>query len=264
MTMESEENELEIALRRAYEEPAHRPEFYKTLLDSTVWVLGYVPGMKKGRTLLHAGKLLMIEPWQREDGKHVIPFFSSIPALQRSHESNHRGFTLKGRGLFQSMPHTHFVLNPNSRYYREFHPEEVASILSTGVPQAPELIQIQRDTAIHLEQPNEEPVKLIAALSLLLAKHSNVHAARLALMTVLDQPSSQSLIVGILGDDNMDKVSIEASSVIADTKPPGIPFDIAILKTGEKGLMDYFLTIKPFYERSWGAKLNSCIGSGRA
>ena len=55
----SQENPLETSLRLAADEPAHRPEFYRTLLDSTVYILG-TAGAAQGHVNLEAGSLSLI------------------------------------------------------------------------------------------------------------------------------------------------------------------------------------------------------------
>ena len=41
--MSESKNELETLLEKAATEPAHRPAFFRTLLESTVWVPGTAP-----------------------------------------------------------------------------------------------------------------------------------------------------------------------------------------------------------------------------
>lgn len=262
--MHGQDNELEFALKRAHEDPAHRPEFYRTLMDSNIWVLGYIPGMKKGQTLLHTGEQLMIEQWQREDGKHVIPFFSSIPALQRAHESNHRGFTLRGQGLFQTMPGAHFVLNPNSSYYWEFHPEEVACLLKNGMTHVPEVRVLNEPRRIQLKAPEEYPAEMVASLSVLLAKYQPIQRAYVALMTELDPTPSNVLIVGLLANNDVDVVIQDMGAVIAITKPKQIPVDIVSIKLGECVFGKYFENTVPFYDARWREHLSSHSLKGHA
>lgn len=68
------ENPLETSLRLAADEPAHRPEFFKTLLNSPVYILG-TTGTADGLVNLEAGSNVSIAHWQKADGTSVIPFF---------------------------------------------------------------------------------------------------------------------------------------------------------------------------------------------
>jgi hypothetical protein len=62
-----QENELERALRLAADEPAHRPEFYRTLLKSKVYVLGKVGTGEVKRAFL----ALMHDP-SMDEKPHIV------------------------------------------------------------------------------------------------------------------------------------------------------------------------------------------------
>jgi hypothetical protein len=63
----------------------------------------------------------------------------------------------------------------------------------------------------------------------------------------------------------LERANQEAGSVAADTAPKGQPVDFVKVVAGDEGLSSYiFKSVKPFYERSWGSKLKSIFGSGRA
>ncbi|WRH90284.1 SseB family protein [Pseudomonas fluorescens] len=68
------ENLLEKSLKLAADEPAHRPEFFNTLLNSNVYILG-TAGEADGHVNLQAGSNISIAHWQKPDGTPVIPFF---------------------------------------------------------------------------------------------------------------------------------------------------------------------------------------------
>ena len=72
--MSETKNELEILLEQAATEPAHRPAFFRTLLESTVWVPGTAA---EGETVVE-DSALDLQHWEKEDGSTVIPFFTSL------------------------------------------------------------------------------------------------------------------------------------------------------------------------------------------
>lgn len=71
--MSETKNELEILLEKAATEPAHRPAFFRTLLESTVWV----PGSAAEGEAIVEDSALDLQHWEKEDGTTVIPFFTS-------------------------------------------------------------------------------------------------------------------------------------------------------------------------------------------
>lgn len=259
------ENELEVALRRAADEPAARPEFYKLLVESKIFILGQSDSAGDGDSMIPAGSKLAIVNWHRQDGSPVIPFFTSLPALQRAIEEEQPYVALPARSFFEITQGASLVLNPKSPYGKEFYPQEISAILSTGTNHVPEQRVVQKETRVLLGQPKNYPSEMVSAITLLLAKHPNVKAAYLALMNQPNSTPAQSLVVGIEGDGMLEEVIRQVGSVAADTRPAEFPVDLVHVKPGEPGLSEYFLSsTKPFYERSWGAKIKSAFGWGRA
>lgn len=255
------ENELETALRRAADEPATRPDFYRLLVESQVFILGKSDSASEGDSMIPAGSNLAIVNWQRQDGSPVIPFFTSLSALQRAIEEEQPYVALPARALFEITQGASFFLNPRSAYGKEFYPQEISAILSTGTNHVPDRRVVQKETRVLLGQPKIYPSEMVGAITLLLAKHPNVKAAYLALMSQPDAAPMQSLVIGIEGDGDLEDAIRQVGSVAGDTRPREFPVDLVQVKSGESGLSEYFLnSTKPFYERSWGAKIKSSFG----
>ncbi|VFS63970.1 enhanced serine sensitivity protein SseB [Kluyvera cryocrescens] len=69
-TMSETKNELETLLEQAATEPAHRPAFFRTLLESTVWV----PGTAADDQQVVDDSALELQHWEKDDGTSVYPF----------------------------------------------------------------------------------------------------------------------------------------------------------------------------------------------
>ena len=208
---------------------------------------------------------IFIIKWKDQKGKPVIPFFTSLSALQKAIKEEQPFIELKARDLFELTQGSDLVLNPNLPYGKEFRAEEIQTLLKTGTNSAPERRVVQRDTQVFLGQPKNYPSEMISAITSLLAKHSNVKAAYLALMNQPDVTPSTSLVIGLDGDEKMEDVIREVGTVAADTRPRELPVDLIQIRRGEAGLSEYMLnSTKPFFERSWGAKLKLAFGRGRA
>ena len=74
--MSETKNELKTLLEQAATEPAHRPAFFRTLLESTVWVPGTAA---EGEQVVEDSALDLLH-WEKDDGTSVIPFFTSLEA----------------------------------------------------------------------------------------------------------------------------------------------------------------------------------------
>lgn len=257
-------NDLEVALARAATEPADRPEFYRVLLASEVFVLGHTESKGEGRVTVPSGEKLSIVNWEKADGTPVIPFFASLEALRRAIKEEQSYVALPARSLFEVTAGATLVLNPASSHVKEFFPNEIEALLTTGMNQAPQTRVVQKATQVLLGQPANYPTEMVSALTILLAKHRGVKAAYLCLMHDASTQEKPSLVVGFEGE-GLERAMQEAGSVAADTAPKGQPVDFIKVVVGDKGLSSYFIeSVKPFYERSWGSKLKSIFGSGRA
>jgi hypothetical protein len=256
--MQDSQDPLEVALARAADEPASRPEFYRILLDSEIYVIGHTEAPGDGRTTLPAGAKLSIVSWENKDGTPITPFFSSLEALQRSLQEETRFLSMPARSFFEITRGATLVLNPASGYGKEFLPNEIEALLATGVNHVATERVVEAATQVLLGQPANYPSEMVASLTALLARHPNIKAAYLCLMQDRSSMPSPTLVVGIEGHGDVRAAIREAGSVAADTAPRGEPVDFAEIKRGSGGISDYFIaSVQPFYERTWGAKLRS-------
>lgn len=84
--MSETKNELEILLEKAATEPAHRPAFFRTLLESTVWV----PGSAAEGEAIVEDSALDLQHWEKEDGTTVIPSLLLWRRCSRPWKTNRR------------------------------------------------------------------------------------------------------------------------------------------------------------------------------
>ena len=254
-------NPLEAALARAATDPAARPEFYRLLLDSEVLVLGHMDGQQGVKTV-EAGAKLSIATWQKEDGAPMIPFFSSLSALQRAIREEQSFLQLPSRALFETTRGANLVLNPSGPHGKEFFAEEIDSLLTSGMNQVAQTRIVEKPTQVLLGQPVDYPTAMVEALSRLFARHAGVKAAYVCLMHDAESQEKPHLVVGIQCDTGFEAALREAGVVAADTAAQGEPVDIVRVEKTDSGLSDYFLTTKPFYTRSWRTKFGSVFGAG--
>lgn len=256
---------LESALQSAADDPAMRPDFYRLLLDSVVFVIGGTAQGSPGKRTLSAREKINIQSWERSDGTPVIPFFTSLSALQQAIEEPADYLGLPARSLFEVTKGATLVLNPKLEYGREFHPQEVDALLAEGVPRLGEQRVVQKETKVFLGQPQVYPSRMVDALTTFLAKRSQVKAAYLQLMHDPSKDAKPHLVIGFDAEGDVELLFREAGTVAADTAPNGDPVDFYRVVPGDRGLSEYFLeNVKPFYERSWGARLKGILGIGQA
>lgn len=258
-------NELEERLMQAANDPASRPDFYKTLLASDVFVIGSTDSGGEGVTTLPTGAKLSIVNWEKKDGTRVIPFFTSLETLQRALKEESRYVSLPAKSFFELTKGSFLVLNPASPYGKEFFPNEVQALLETGMNRAPQTRVVQKETRVLLGQPANYPSEMVTALTSLLSKRPAVKAAYLCQMVDPTVSKEPVLVVGFEGDGDLGEAMKDAGFVVADTAPKGRPVDFVIVKSGEPGLSGYMLgSVKPFYERSRSNKIRSLFSFRKA
>jgi len=256
------ENKLERALKRAGDDPASRPDFYRILLDSEVYAIGHSDSPSKGHAEISAGGKLSIATWEKNDGTAITPFFTSLETLRLSLKQKTSFLAMPAKNFLKIMKGKSLILNPSSAYSKEFFPSEVEALLSSGVNHvAPERI-VQEATQVLLGQPANYPTRMVTALKAFLPRHPNIHAAHLCLMQELDANATPSLIVGFKGSGNVKFAMKEAGAVAADTAQPGTPLNFMEIIEGESGISAHLLSVDAFYQRKWTAKLKSLL-SGR-
>lgn len=260
-----DENALEKSLRLAASEPAHRPEFCRLLLASTVFVLGSSDQATEGKETLQAGAKIQIQNWAKSDGSPIIPFFSSLGALQRAIEQQTKYMALPAKSLFEMTRGSYLVLNPKSDYGKEFIPAEVEALLSDGVSNLPERRVITEATKVLMGQPANYPSAMVSSLTTLFSKHKNVKSAYLILMHDTSRDKVPHLVVGIETEGHFEEAVRDAGVVASATSGKNESVDFIQIKYGEAGVCEYMIkNVKPFYERSWGIKLKSLITTGKA
>jgi hypothetical protein len=260
------ENELERLLKLAVSEPAHRPAFFRELLDATVLILGDSEQVQQGGDItLNADTPVNIQHWEKQDGGSIIPFFTSVDVLQKAVEDEQPFIAMPARVLFEITQGADLFLNPKAEYGKEFYPEEVAMLLATGGVSKPAERYIDKDTQILLGQPEEYPSAMIDALTTLFSQRKPVRRAFLALMHDQAVDEKPNLLIGLEVDGEQGDIEAlinEAGSVASETVPNDEPVDFCLVSEKERGVSHYLIThTQPFYQRRWGSWLRNIIPS---
>lgn len=247
--MPDQENLLERALRLAASEAAFIPEFYGTLLDADVFVVGRTELDADGHTVdvvAKPGSHLHIQTARHPDGAEVIPFFSSLPALRRHIAEETTYLRLAARDLFEMTLGQDLVLNPGSDHQKAFTAFEIDDLLRHGLPRSGDRQVIGKETSVLLGQPAEYPHDITETLSRYFETEPRVTAAYLALMQIPDRDRTPGLCVGIVCDPaQFDAISPAVglaaahltsddrllSICLVDPKTPGTPGDYMLEET---------------------------------
>ena len=254
------DNPLELALKRAAGEPAHRPAFFNLLLESTVLVLGESgDGWIAGAARQDGEQPVTLQHWEKPDGTTAIPFFTSLEALQQAVSEPQPFLALPTRTLFAMTAGAELFLNPKLPYGKEFGPDEITALMMNGGDALTEREILEGEMRFTLSDPEEKPAQMIASLNQLLADYKQVRRA--FMVQIRDEPQDPPhWLIGLECDGNAGAEDIieAVGQVATDTAPDEQPVDLCLVGQDEPGISHYFIHhIAPFYERKWGSWLRT-------
>lgn len=251
------ENKLETLLRLAATEPAHRPEFYQLLLESPLWVLGHTDNGVDGEQQVESGSAITLQHWETASQQTTIPVFTSLEAMQQSIDEDESFLQLAARDLFEMTLGEVLILNPDATYSKELLPEEISALLQDETIRS-NMERVQTSASeFSMSEPDSYPDVLVDSLTTLFSKHRPVEAAYLAVIEENAAGSIPNLIIGLLGEGDLEKIIHEAGLVAMDTTVDEEFIDFIIIDEQDSGISQYFLQQgKPFYERRWGARMD--------
>ena len=242
------QNDLEQSLLRASTAPECRPQFYRDLLKSDLFVVqDGPPPLDAGKSVLESGMKLRIMPIEWE-GRPYLPVFSSPLRLQAvlTHEASYLG--LNAAVLMKITKGADLLLNFGSECGKVLEKDEIAALLS-GEMFEPAARVIKEDTNVLLGEPARYPAALVEALAAYFKTIPEVEKAYLA--HILDPSEAQKghTLIALQVKGDWDKVRAGVGPVISGIEIPDPPVDMMRI-TGQGGLEDYFTqSAKPFYRR---------------
>lgn len=249
--MSETKNELETLLEKAATEPGHRPAFFRTLLEATVWVPG---AAAQGEQVVEDSVLDLLH-WEKDDGTSVIPFFTSLEALQQAVEDEQSFVVMPVRTLFAMTLGETLYLNAKLPTGKEFAPREISHLLvEEGSPLSTQTV-LEGGESLLLSEVAEPPAQMVDSLTTLFKTLKTVKRAFLcSIKDSADAPAN--LLIGIEAEGDIEAVIQATGSVATDTLPGDEPIDICQVVEGEKGISHFMIAhITPFYEKRWGSFL---------
>ncbi|MEZ4749330.1 MAG: enhanced serine sensitivity protein SseB C-terminal domain-containing protein [Bdellovibrionota bacterium] len=247
------EKELETLLEEAGGSPAARPEFYRRLLESELYVLGQ--GAHNGLHVAGESHSVNVASFSFEDGVKT-PVFSSLEKLQLF--LTRMGFTeaqhfirMSARTLFESINKNPLMLNPGSEIAKELTLAEIESLLDGSIFSKVEKVTVQEQTSVFYGQPAEYPGPLVAEMVKYFEKQEAVNAAYLALMIVPNMEKPMSYVIGIDHTGDIDAIVNDISLIASDVleKDKSLTFEDLSDPTQSNAGEGYLRSTEPFYRR---------------
>lgn len=235
------ESELEERLERARGNPEEDQEFFRYLLEATVYA--HVP------TSDDAAKLRLIQ-FKHPDGFDALPFFTSESKAAAAAGRSARIVTCMGRELFEMTRGATLMLNPNDGG-AVLYPEEIESLLTSGT-----VAQVRKDTwhegPTWFGSPDQQPPWLVPVLTQTLTKQTFVASAYLIQTATAAHPEVVSLLI-VLGvapkySERAARACMTSMQPAIQQSPPDQTIDLTVFDPAE-GLPAYIAEsdVEPFY-----------------
>ena len=235
------ENDLERALQRAMAEPALRPEFYRQLLDSKLFIIGQI-GRAAGEEdkTAPANDRLMIATLSHE-GREYHPLFSALSRLKSfAQEDGVAHLDFDGRTLFQATKGASFILNPGSECGKMLVPEEIAGMLNDPA---------NRQVRARIGQPAVYPQALVDGLKALFAKRPEVVGAHLVEIAIEGSDEPPHPMIGVETEGDWGDLSQAMGDVMKTTDLDTVIDMLALDRIQPTGIMQALMQMPPFYKR---------------
>lgn len=247
MTFEPHNN-LESKLILAANDPSSRPDFYRELIVSDVFMIQVKDDdhihegvLKEGSTV----QLLKIEM----DGKLYIPIFSSLLRLQEFIKEEVSYLSMNSIDFFKLTLGANVILNHGASFGKEFNKREIESILNGSILTNSNNYEVKKDTQIMIGQPAVSPVELIQGLSKLFARIKEIKCAYNAHFYNPEMDEKPHTLIAIETYGNWNEIMTNAGMVVETVKIPDPPVDF--IQLNEKSELDHYFksTCKPFYKK---------------
>lgn len=241
------ENRLEALLMQAANDPGTRPEFYKELLVTDLFVLIASGGRPYGNYVAQEGETLSIKGIT-VDGRKLIPVFTSERRLQEFIRAEESLAKINGQALFAMIAAQNdgIVLNPASSYGKEFTPQEIRVLVDGSIFQ-PRQQTITEDTPILIGMPKEYPTKVVDTLSSYFQGKPEVKKAYVAQIQLPNSDEPAHLLFSIQVDGDFRPIASDLGVIFQETLGTGQFADL--VQFGQGSLDDYFKSQQPFFQR---------------
>lgn len=239
-------NTLEEYLILEANDVLKRPELYKELMNSYIYLLGKFNDKHNGSGYYIAKEGEKIEIRLLEvQGKMMIPIFSSLQRLSEFIKEEEKYLFIGFKELVDNVTDMDVIMNPSSQYSKMFTVDEIKNILSANY-YSHKSVNFKEETKIMLGHPSKYPQKLVDSLVTYFKGNKKVISSYLAYIYIPSSNEPPHNIIGIEINEHYEKVSREVGLISQSILDEGEFIDV--IKIGDCAISEYMLKeIKPFY-----------------
>ena len=253
-----DEYQLEQVFSHAVHEPAYRPAFLEQLLAANIYCICYsTDPLTQDMTgnLFNGDQNISLKTWEDPEYGHIIPFFTSLEKLGKVALEQDKFVCLPCRVLFEMTLGAYLVLNLESDAIKEFFPDEVRDLLMGDFGQILESYEIEADTELLINQPDEYPQFMVEQLRQFFLSELHIIAAYLAQIYDVEIDEKPSLIIGLrldkyLSEYYVDELHRKIAQVAYASLEHKQTINLVHIDLKEDGINRYFRDeVQPFYIR---------------
>lgn len=227
-------NRIEELLKKASEDPAFRPDFYRQIFHFDLFVIG--------RLDEENGEKSLSMQTREYEGALYSYAYTSLDALKfmlRNSKEEMNYVQIPATTFFEMciQQNLGFVLNMNLPFGRIFNPQEVQGIYHNDRELTQEKT-IEKETQVQVGIPAKEPVNLIKALRSLVEKESFLNDIFLGLQ-IVNGESSYILVLKTSKDDReYEQRVVQDLGIILSELEVDLPVDISPYTSSYKEIVD--------------------------
>ncbi len=225
-------NTLKELLETAINDPAAAPQWYETLLQTTVFVI------TDGREQSTQGEAkIAFATWEKEDGTPVVPIYSSLECMRAWVKEDTPYMPLSCLDLLAIVNGSYVMLDATTEGGCEFSPDAIAALLQ-GAQRMNVQLQAEEAKPVDPQAVEEE-------LATCFKKDARVKKAYLA------QMKDGRLAVAISCDEyEYEEIRGKADWLIKAAIGQKTPFEL--VHAGSSELADHITAaVEPFYKKKW-------------
>jgi hypothetical protein len=248
---------LERLMAHAVQDSRHEQAFFQALLKAIVYA--HMPASDR----LDGERIRFVQFHRPDNGALVLPFFTDEKKARRALGTSERVIALSGRRLLELTRGATLMLNPNDNRC-VLYPEEIDTFLRTGFIANLTKFTVEEGKSPLIGPPtNEPPSWMIDALITALAKLTYVQVAYIiGVYTTSESPQQTGFLIALGGDGQYAERAVHAVTTVLqplcqEHDGPGV--DMTHFEHPAGQVPDWVSTfsLEPFYDRTWGARLNT-------
>lgn len=222
---------LGLALGRAAVDPSLMPDFYRFLLDSSVWM--FVPE-SAGRSVQEKGTLPIVQWRDALTGLAFVPLFSSEETFPEKIPPEFRPLRIRALDLFKAVRGIDFRLNPASRPTLDLPSDFVDTLVRDSAGHhGVHADSLAAGAVVRVGPPSVNTAVFAASLRTLFGRRKRVPAVYLFdLHNDTDPDRSHVLAVGLVAPYEV-AIGQDISAMLPEAYDDVLPLSIVFMEPGD-------------------------------